>query len=56
MNAQIESKSILSNPTVLERAIIYARVSTDEQAESGTNTLRHNRQGWLIFECEIDLD
>lgn len=37
MNTQLESKSILSNPTVLERAIIYARVSTDEQAESGTS-------------------
>jgi site-specific DNA recombinase len=37
MNAQTESKSILDNPTVLERAIIYARVSTDEQTESGTS-------------------
>lgn len=37
MNAQTESKSILDNPTVLEWAIIYARVSTDEQAESGTS-------------------
>ncbi len=37
MNPQTETKSILDNPTVLERAIIYARVSTDEQAESGTS-------------------
>lgn len=37
MNAQTESKSILNNATVLERALIYCRVSTDEQAESGTS-------------------
>lgn len=37
MTPKTESKSILDNPTVLERAIIYARVSTDEQAESGTS-------------------
>ncbi len=37
MNAQTESKPILEQFTVLERAIIYARVSTDEQAESGTS-------------------
>ena len=32
-----EPKTILEQFTVLERAIIYARVSTDEQAESGTS-------------------
>lgn len=37
MNPQTESKSILDNPQVMERCIIYARVSTDEQAESGTS-------------------
>ncbi len=37
MSTQTELKSILDNPKVLERAIIYARVSTDEQAESGTS-------------------
>lgn len=37
MTPKVETKSILDNPTVLERAIIYARVSTDEQAESGTS-------------------
>lgn len=35
--AQAESKPILEQFTVVERAIIYARVSTDEQAESGTS-------------------
>lgn len=37
MTPQTKAKTILDNPTVLERAIIYARVSTDEQAESGTS-------------------
>lgn len=37
MTPKVESKSILDNPAILERAIIYARVSTDEQAESGTS-------------------
>lgn len=37
MATQTQQKTILDNPTVLERAIIYARVSTDEQAESGTS-------------------
>ena len=37
MQPQTESKSILDNPQVINRAIIYARVSTDEQAESGTS-------------------
>lgn len=32
-----EPKTILDQFTVVERAIIYARVSTDEQAESGTS-------------------
>lgn len=37
MKQQTETTSILDNPTVLERAIVYARVSTDEQAETGTS-------------------
>lgn len=37
MNAQTESKTTLPVFTVQERAIIYARVSTDEQAEGGTS-------------------
>ena len=37
MKQQTQTTSILDNPTVLERAIIYARVSTDEQAETGTS-------------------
>lgn len=37
MTPKLESKSILDNPQVIESAIIYARVSTDEQAESGTS-------------------
>lgn len=37
MNVQTQPKSILDNPTVIKRAIIYARVSTDEQAETGTS-------------------
>lgn len=32
-----EPKTVLEQFTVVERAIIYARVSTDEQAESGTS-------------------
>ncbi|HLG90596.1 MAG TPA: recombinase family protein [Candidatus Saccharimonadales bacterium] len=37
MLEQTESKTTLEQFTVVERAIIYARVSTDEQAESGTS-------------------
>ncbi|MBI1882379.1 MAG: recombinase family protein [Chloroflexi bacterium] len=37
MNTQTEPRPILEQFTVMERAIIYARVSTDEQAESGTS-------------------
>ncbi len=37
MTPKTESKSILDNPKVVERAIVYCRVSTDEQAESGTS-------------------
>lgn len=33
----VEPKTVLEQFTVVERAIIYARVSTDEQAESGTS-------------------
>lgn len=37
MDAKIDSKLILNQFTVVKRAIIYSRVSTDEQAESGTS-------------------
>lgn len=37
MNAQTESKSILDNPTVLERAINYGRVSGDDTKKEGRN-------------------
>jgi site-specific DNA recombinase len=37
MNTQTESKTLLPAFTVVKRAVIYNRVSTDEQAESGTS-------------------